>query len=385
MPTMREVKNRVFSRSIANRNKEAPFEFGNIRSQDRMYASALIRDANQGNLLSSQCSFDTGLLLPNGIAPGIKSAAFAFRSIQRFFESHAIEQRLKPWSVLGFMSDSMVPCGLAGVLSSEDDSVQFINVTAGAFFHTLYSAYHVVSDSRFEPSLPGAGQYIPARAEKLFSIELQIPASEERRRLATKFAITALRVTFFHELAHILRGHLPYLRQNIGGSEGIVISETSDQIKNTTKIIDLNRRALETDADDFSGRFMAKQFFQDFSKEELSLQHSRFRARIFEVLVGVVLMYSWFAECEKYHSGLIRAYVVLSSMFVELGLDKESAKWMHDRISGLQQLMIERQLLPKNVPFVDGDQSQDLIMQTIDYRESHMREWLKFRPWGFND
>lgn len=376
---------RLRSLPIANRNKRHPFEFGAVRSQDRILASVLVQRSGQGQLLHPASALDTGLYMPDGVTPGIRSAAVAFRTVQRFFESASVERRLAPWSILGFMSDTLQPNGLASVLHEDDECIQFINVTAGAFFHTLYSAFHLASDRRFEPNLPRPGEYIEAQAEKLFAITLHVPAAPERRTLAMRFAVAALRVTFFHELAHILRGHVILLRRELGAA-GSAITEAASNSTTSTPSVDLHRRALETDADDFSGRFMAKQFFSGFTKEQISFEDARFRAKAFEVVVGVILMYSWFAESEGYHSGSLRAYLVLSSMFIELGLDvNTSSKWVTERVSGLQTLMIERGLLPKSVGFISKFQLQDLNEKTFAYREAHMRDWLQCRPWGFDD
>ena len=379
------VLNRLRSLPIASRNKRHPFELGNVRTQDRIQADVRVERRGQGRLLHPASDFDCGLVIAGGTPPGIRSAALAFRGVQRFFESAAIERRLTPWTVLGFMSDSMEPNGLAAVLHEDDESVQFINVTAGAFFHTLFSAYHIVSDERFEPSLPGRGNYVEAHATGLFPITLHVPASVERRSRATRFAVTAMRVTFFHELAHILRGHMVFLHRTLGAAGGTIV----EAIGNPTApaaAVDLRRRALETDADDFSGRFMARQFFKDFRPEQLSLDDARFRSRAFEVIVGVVLMYSWFAESSEYHSGSLRACVALGSMFMELGLEvKTSARWVRDRVSGLQALMVDRGLLPEGAGLVSQAQLLDLNEQTEAYRQAHMRDWLQLRPWGYED
>jgi hypothetical protein len=377
--------NRLRSLPIASRNRRHPFELGVVRTQDRIQASVRVKVNSQGQLLHPASILDTGLQIPDGVSPGIRSASFAFRTVQRLFESSAVERRLAPWSVLGFMSDSLVPNGLAAVLHEGDERVQFINVTAGAFFHTLFSAYHLISDKRFEPNLPRPGQYIEAHAASLFRIAIHVPTSPERRALAMNFAVAALRITFFHELAHILRGHAVLMCRAPGGAAE-AISEAGAHPISCFPAVDLRRRALETDADDFSGRFMAQQFFKGFSKDEISFENPRFRAKAFQVVVGVVLMYSWFVETEGYHSGSLRAYVLLGSMFMQLGLDaKISAKWINERVSGLQDVMIERGLLPTTVGFISHSQLQDLTEDTLAYQATHMADWLKFRPWGYED
>lgn len=385
MTSINDFKNQLLSHPLAQRNKRNPFEFGNVRTQDRILAAVRVELNGQGRLLGADGVLDSGLTIPNGTPPGINSARLAFRTVQRFFESRNVESRLKPWSIIGFMSDSLDPNGLAAVLHDETTDVQYINVTAGAFFHTLYSAYHLVSDRRFEPNLPLPGQFIEARAERLFEVNIRIPSSIERRKLATRFAIAALRVTFFHELAHIFRGHAVYMRKLNVTQVHEGIAEAGSPNSKMLLNIDLRRRALETDADDFSGRFMAQQFFQDLPREGLTFESKEFRDRAFQVLVGVVLMYSWFAESDGYHSGSLRAYMVLGSMFAELGLDvKFAAKWTTHQVDNLQKLMVESGLM-KSLALVSVDpvQFRDLIERTIEYRETHMRDWLQYRPWGY--
>lgn len=385
MKTVPKILKLIQSKTIAKRNRRQPFEFGAVQDRDRMMVSSRLQNRGQGNLLDISCTFDTSLVLPSGSTlPDIKSAAAAFRCIQIFFESSAVEKKLKPWRVLGFMSDSLEANGIAGVLHDDDEKVQFINVTAGAYFHTLYSAYHLLSDKRVEPSLPMPGKYITGHAAKLFNIELNIPLAPERRKLALRYALAALRVTFFHELAHIFRGHLVYLRRIDGTGNGAIVEASPSVLKNSPTI-DIRRRALETDADDFSGRFMATAFFRDFKNPDLTLANPNFRARANEVLAGVVLMYSWYAESEGYHNGSLRAYWVLSSMFAELGLDmKASAQWTQPRVSGLQTLMSEFGLIQPDVGFLSEVKVTELIQDTEYYRRSNMNEWLKCRPWGFD-
>lgn len=385
MASINHIKNRLLSQPIAQRNMRNPFEFGNVRTQDRIQAAVRIKLNGQGLPLGAGGVLDTGLTIPNGIPPGVNSAKLAFRTVQRFFESWNVESRLRPWSVIGFMSDSLDPNGLAAVLHDESEDVQYINVTAGAFFHTLYSAYHLVSDQRFEPTLPLPGQFTEARADSLFGVNIRIPSSGERRKLATRFAVAALRITFFHELAHILRGHAVLMCRSIAKQSHEGIAEVSPLNSPLPLIVDLRRRALETDADDFSGRFMARQFFQDFTRAELTFENKKFRDRAFQVLVGVVLMYSWFAESDGYHSGSLRAYLVLGSMFIELGLDvKITAKWTTDRVDALQRLMVDGGLMKSLSSLsIDSIQVSELNEKTIEYREAHMHEWLQYRPWGF--
>jgi hypothetical protein len=99
---------------------------------------------------------------------------------------------------------------------------------------------------------------------------LNQPADPERFQLAMHMAMLAALVIFYHEMAHILRGHSAYLREASGFAGGPVvlrehralavtglsISDTEDSA--STDGIDLARRALEADADLHAGLFMAE-------------------------------------------------------------------------------------------------------------------------------
>ncbi len=380
MLNMRAIKKRVVSFPIAQRNKKHPFEFGNVRSQDRAMAAARIKAAGQGALLGPTGGLNTGLKIRSGQPPGGRSMELAFRTVQQFFESRAVENQLKPWSVLGFMSDSLEPNGLAGVLHSVGDRVQFINITSGTFLHALFSAYHLLSDKAFEPALPSPGQFIEASADAAFGFPnpVHVPIAIERRDRAVKFAVTALRVIFFHELAHVLRGHAIYVTSNGSSSAGDVLVESGPPKPESIQSVDVRRRALETDADDFSGRFMAKEFFREFAPGDLTLTNTKFAAKAFEVLVGVVLTYSAFAKSEGYHSGSLRAYILLGAMFEELGLDtKVSAKWTFQRVDALQQLMIDNTLLHASANVLNADEAKALQVETLTYRDANMLDWLR--------
>ncbi len=368
----------IASQPLARRNRNHPFEFGDVQARDRLMAQATLRHATagQGTLLTKQTVFDTGFTVEGGIPPGIRTAQAAFRTVQRLFESHAVESRLKPWKLLGFMSDSMIPNGLASRLHHDDDKVHFINVTAGSYFHTLFAAFHFVSDPRVEPHLPGRGEFMVASATTLFTHALRVPASVERRSFASRIATRALLATFLHELAHVFRGHTLFIERDAAPT-GIV--EVHNAV---TSSIDPLRRALELDADMFCGQFLARVVFQGVGPEARSLHNPAFRKVAFEVLLGVTLMFSWFDECEGYHGGVLRALVVLDAMFAELKIGaKESGAWTGERISALQVMMGELSLLPAHATQVRQGDLDALLEQTMLIREARQHDWVKLRPW----
>lgn len=374
------LKKIVLSYPISKRNKTNPFEFGDVRSQDRAMMAATLQnlDSPQGRLLNEHSVLDTGFVLGKGRPPGLNTARAAFRSVQRLFESQAVEQKLKPWTILGFMTDCMVPNGLAGVLHEKDESIHFINVTAGAYFHTLFAAFHITADKRFASDAPGGVDYVVARAENLFPIDLHVSLNVERRQKATRIAGKALYATFFHELAHVLRGHTIFYERRVPASTSAIIEvPTLSEYS-----VDPLRRAVELDADDFSGRFLAQALFQRFSKDELSLKNPEFEKLAFEIVAGITLMYSWFARDSGYHGGSLRAYFVAGSLLTELGIAiKESAPWTRDKISNIQELMTDLSLLPKHAVDIQEDDIYEMFDQTMNLREVKQHDWLQFRPW----
>ncbi len=96
------------------------------------------------------------------------------------------------------------------------------------------------------------------------------PADPERFQLAMHMAMLAALVIFYHEMAHILRGHSAYLREASGfaggplalrehrvlAMTGLPIGDTDERAG--TDGIDVARRALEADADLHAGLFMAE-------------------------------------------------------------------------------------------------------------------------------
>lgn len=380
MTNFTTLKKMLQSYPIATRNRKHLFEFGDVHQRDRAMAQATLNQLEmpQGILLNKDSDLTTGFIMEKGRPPGIDAARTAFRSIQRLFESQAVETRLKPWKVIGFMSDSMDPNGLAACLHGKDEtSTHLINVTAGAYFHTLFSAFHLCSDSRFFPKLPNGDEYILAKAQNLFNIELHVPLCKERRLRASRIAKYALYSVFFHELAHVLRGHTIFVLHN--GTHSSPISEVHNP---KVQSIDVLSRAIETDADDYSGRFFAKAIFGNFLKSEISLQNPKFEEVLFETLVGVTLMYSWFEETDGYHGGSVRAHLVIGSLMSELNINvKESAKWTSHQINFIHDLMAKRSLLSAKATDVREQDLLDLTRETMPLIELRQPEWLKYRPW----
>jgi hypothetical protein len=387
MNIFKSLKSHFLVGYSSQENNKYLFEFGNVKYEDRLMAAAKIRSYGQGELLNSGNILDLGSAVIEGMPSNINVAKAAFRSIKELFENSDLKDSLEPWSVIGFMSNSLDPNGLADVVRSENTSVQYINVTAGAYLHTLYSAYHIIADPRFEPSLPQPGEFFEVKVGNLFNTPVRIPKASKRHELAHRFANAALKTTFFHEIAHILRGHVVYMNNSSLSGVQEVTSALKASNSISTLDIDLKRRALETDADDFSGRFMALHLFKDFTTTKRTFDDKSFRDRAFEVLVGLVLMYSWFLESEGYHSGSLRIYVVLGAMFTELGLDKKiAAKWTSERVDAVQDLIIKGGLMRSSSTLsISKNKLIELNEITLAYRESNMREWLQYRPWDNKD
>lgn len=385
MPSLGKIANTLLSYPHARRNRSNPFEFGPVRSEDRMMVGHWVRLGahrnSQGELLTPQSSFDTGFILPGQPSPDIAAAASAFRMIQARFENRALEKRLRPWTLLGFMSDSMVPNGMARIVEDARPDTYFINVTAGVFFHTLFAALHITADPRFEPDLPHGAGHIEGTLADAFAGPIQVPLDAARQQLAKRFAAMALLACFHHELAHILRAHLPYLARRQGNAPVALTERGHDLPAQETP--NLLARAIELDADDFAGRFLAQDLGRGLAREAWDLEHPIFRRRALDILSGVTLMYSWFTQDSDYHGGAARAYLLLGSMLSELKIaPKVSSRWVYTEITALQRAMQGRGLLPIEDRAVSEADMEAMNATTLALREETMRDWLAFRPWG---
>ena len=87
------------------------------------------------------------------------------------------------------------------------------------------------------------------------------PADPERFQLAMNLAMLASLIIFYHEMAHILRGHTAYLREaSAFAGEATVLRENHALAMAAhpgSSEVDACRRALEVDADVHAGVFMA--------------------------------------------------------------------------------------------------------------------------------
>jgi len=85
------------------------------------------------------------------------------------------------------------------------------------------------------------------------------PSDPERFQLAMNMAMLAALIVFYHELAHIIRGHNAFYSSpgtDLGAGtlrENMMLSMSSDKVGSP----DITRRALEVDADIYAGVFLA--------------------------------------------------------------------------------------------------------------------------------
>lgn len=389
MNQLQRLQRRVENFYIARRNHSHPFEFGPVEPRDRFrLAAELRRMASEPNGQSFGQPIDARKfsfpieLLAEGRPPGAAAAAASFRVIQSMFESLRVERKLAPWTVLGFMTDEVEANGIAMQLHDDDATRFAIVVTTGSFFESCLSAFHIASFKGFCPELPNTG-HVAARCEALHPGKtIEIPLSVERRQLAYRVATKALKATFFHELAHVLRGHLGYWKKTTGSNpeSSSKHAHSSDSGHSADSLSEI-RLAIETDADDFAGRFMAHVIRKKFGGRSVNLDDRHVRNEVFETVVGVTLMYALFPGSELYHDGTLRALVLLSSMCVELGMrDGATVKWLSERVEGVAALMRQRGLLRRNLGAIEASELSVLINATLERRARLQHYWLAYRP-----
>lgn len=377
---VRKHLKRLLSYPISRRNKKNPFEFGPMEYRHRLELQRRLENKDMGELLDGKSTLGPILKLDGGSHLDIGLARTAFRSVQRYFESWSVEQKLKPWKFIGVMSNGLESSGLSGVARCTS-STFFIAVSVGTFYKPLAAAFDLFSNPDVRPEL-GDCEFDQCTAQGLFQMPVRLPKNRRRRAFATACAYFGLQAIFFHELSHLLRGHNQFLA-TLSEQERKAIGQAT-QVQVGAWAGEAWRRAIETDADDFAGRFMACALFRSFSQDTRVLSNPDFEREVFKAIVGTVLSFAWYERCEGYHSGLLRAFVILGSMLSELGVaDSSSAYCLRDTIDSIRSHLAASGYLDKTTKTYEYAEAEQLIYDSFELRERLMRDWLKCRPWGY--
>lgn len=379
-----EAASRIRSARDQWRTHCHPFEFGPVTYQDRIHAGANVARADQGALLTRK-SQQLVLNIGENFKPlsATNLAKGAFGQVRRLFTSQNVSQQLRPWSLVGFMSDSLSPNGLAGCIPDSDGKTHFINLTAGAYVFPLFAGFHLMTSSTFDSGM-GPTESKTVSVPGLSDRRLSIPLDPNRRATAVFFASAALMATFFHELAHVLRGHTSFYSQVHGASQiaehGELGASYSDDFNSADNVL---RRAIELDADEFAGHFMAKAYFSD---QRLIRGTDDFEATCFRMTVGAALLYSWLAKSDQYHSGSVRAFIFLSAIFQDIKLSsQEAGRFAFEALKKVQLELCSGGFLPTAAVVADSDELREAVAGTLAFKASMQREWLAHRPWGATD
>jgi hypothetical protein len=352
-----------------------PFEFGPVESRDRILANAILAGAGQGNLLTDSSAARPILRLGQQEITGSKVSRAAFSTIQSFFQSHAVTERLKPVRLLGFMTESLEVNGCAFALRPEDH-VHSISVTFGSFLDSLFTAYRLLSERGIWSNLPFGG--VKEGVILATGKSLPLPADKPRRELAARLAQRALLATFLHEMAHILRGHTHYLSLMHGldvfdekNSSGLTAQGVSERI------------LLEIDADDFTGRFLADVFLRPWPTPELLMADPVGKNLVQEIMTSVAMTFCQFdASPGRYPVGFLRAEWVLFGMFSHKGfLPKQLAALVLSHVEQIRQALVDLGLCTR--PDEQGDLAarMEFFKHLEPARETRIRDWLSYRPW----
>ena len=190
---------------------DRPLEFGDPTRVDRFEIAARIKAARQGAPIttgSPEFDFD---LDSAAFMFSKKAIATAFRFAQNNISSPGVLEQLRGTKIIGTVSDSLSPNGLAGKLETSSGlSAYFMNVTARAFFFPLALALHWKSMD--EPTGTRRLVQSPLLAKLEFPHqELLLPDSVEACVEAANIARCAFIATIYHEFSHLIRGHTGWL------------------------------------------------------------------------------------------------------------------------------------------------------------------------------
>lgn len=102
---------------------------------------------------------------------------------------------------------------------------------------------------------PGLGDISTCRSEWVDTPLGNQPQDEKRFQLAMSLAMLSALVVFYHELAHIIRGHNAWAAARLGAGW---LRENQPLPSSSSAGVDVDRRAMEADADVYAGVFLAE-------------------------------------------------------------------------------------------------------------------------------
>jgi hypothetical protein len=133
--------------------------------------------------------------------------------------------------------------------------------------------------------------------------------------LATALSIVSAYAIFFHELAHILRGHIAKINAT-GAKEAPLLLEANSL--DMAGLTDVDRRSIETDADYYAGVWLAELFLS--GRVKLPELGQDINERLPRISMAVMAAYYGFPQSTKYHDGMSRVYVVLAGLMSRLDI-----------------------------------------------------------------
>lgn len=324
-----------------------------------------------GNLLLSRDGFHESYAAFGGPWQREREAAAwnllagACDGFQKMLGGKTTERHIKPWRIFGFVSDSIDANGLARKIWHDDQSFYFI-VTAGAILDPYLTYIKLAALSDFLPEAPAAGKVL----EVPTGVNSAVTISTDRLAFAGRLAVYSGYAIFFHELAHILRGHvLLHCSSQLG--RGI-----AERIEAYAENPDLERRAMETDADYFAGQFMAKMFLAQ--KGQNQILGSKPNERLFRLAIAIFVAYYTFEELSGYHSGITRIYVALHGLFTSIkGSTKDKARMIDKIMVSLIQFMSTADFTVKDFSLTDF---QNLLRDTQPVINEMQAKFVGMRP-----
>jgi hypothetical protein len=285
-----------------------PFMFGHAASNEILEAAAKL-DANIGALLQ-QASFAQlparlGATWSEEQSAGLWALLTSTRDdFHAMFGNKQAAHALLPWRVFGFITDASRVNGLATRLFDPKAQAYYLGISAGALVQPYLMHARLAAQASYFPEIPETGARRAVQLEDGTGISL----AWSRHMLATTLARVSAYLVFFHELAHILRGHIAHINDD----GAIEAPHVLDAPLVDGEVLDLARRSLETDADFQAGIWLGEFFIN--RPHQLKALGRDAAEQLPRIMMAVLVTFHRFGATARYHDGVSRAYVVLAGI-----------------------------------------------------------------------
>ncbi|HEX5330627.1 hypothetical protein [Sulfuricurvum sp.] len=210
-----------------------------------------------------------------------------------------------PKSLKNFFSDNHY------LIEINQGAILFIHRTILDFFH----------NKNFMPKVKSEDDVDISWLSSNLSLYKNIPANRQRIEYAGNITILSSIIFFYHEMAHVLRGHLDYIGENYSMSMLAMDDEYDLRINNIIK-------ALEADADYQAGEFLGIMFNREkelfYKVLEINNDLDFFKKATMAARFSFQLLDNKF-KSKKYHLPHTRFEVFLEGLLNKINIDQDKA------------------------------------------------------------